>query len=61
MYEMKKQSEIVDEFERKHGYEAAERAAIYEYDAGMTRDEAEHKVRIEIDAKNHKERKCQNN
>jgi hypothetical protein len=38
-----------DAFERKYGYEAAERAAIYEYEAGMTREEAEEKVKKEID------------
>jgi hypothetical protein len=37
-----------DEFERKYGYEAAERAAIYEYEAGMTREEAEEKVKHKL-------------
>lgn len=33
-----------DKLEQEHGYEAAERAAIYEYEAGMTREMAESKV-----------------
>jgi len=37
-----------DQLERDHGYEAAERAAIYEFEAGMTREESEAKVRREI-------------
>ena len=37
-------TKVTDEIERVHGYEAAERAAIYEYDAGMTRKQAEEKV-----------------
>ena len=37
-----------DQLERDHGYEAAERAAIYEFDARMTREAAESKVRREI-------------
>jgi len=40
---------MTDQLEREHGYEAAERAAIYEYEAGMTREEAEEKVKKEID------------
>jgi hypothetical protein len=39
---------MTDQLEVDHGYEAAERAAIYEFEAGMTREEAEAKVRREI-------------
>ena len=39
---------MIDNIERDHGYEAAERAAIYEYEAGMTREKAEAKVKKEI-------------
>jgi hypothetical protein len=42
---------MTDQLEREHGYEAAERAAIYEYEAGMTREEAEKKAKKEIDDK----------
>ena len=39
---------MTDQLELDHGYEAAERAAIYEFEAGMTRKAAEAKVRREI-------------
>lgn len=42
---------VIDLIEQEHGYEAAERAAIYEYEAGMTRAQAEYKVRVDIDSK----------
>lgn len=35
---------MTDTIEDKYGYEAAERAAIYEFDGGMTREMAESKV-----------------
>ena len=35
---------MTDQLELDHGYEAAERAAIYEFDGGMTREMAESKV-----------------
>jgi hypothetical protein len=40
---------VDDELEKQHGYEIAERAAIYEYEAGMTREEAEKKAIACID------------
>lgn len=40
-----------DTIQDKYGYEAAERAAIYEYEAGMTRAQAEYKVIVDIDFK----------
>ena len=43
---------MTDNIERDHGYEAAERAAIYQYEAGMTREEAEAKVNRDIAAIN---------
>jgi hypothetical protein len=39
----------MDKLEQQHGYEAAERAAIYEYEAGMTREKAEEKVVKELE------------
>ena len=38
---------MTDQLEIDHGYEAAERAAIYEFEAGMTREAAEAKARKE--------------
>jgi len=38
----------IDTLQRDHGYEAAERAAIYEFEARMTREAAEAKVMREI-------------
>ena len=38
----------IDTLQHDHGYEAAERAAIYEFEAGMTREAAEAKVMHEI-------------
>ena len=39
----------MDKLEQQHGYEAAERAAIYEYEANLSRKEAEKKVTADID------------
>ena len=39
---------MTDQLELEHGYEAAERAGINEYEAGMTREEAEEKVKHEL-------------
>lgn len=40
---------MTDQLEQQHGYETAERAAIYEYEAGLTREEAEKKAVACID------------
>lgn len=50
-----KNQEDIDDFEKKYGYEAAERAAIYEYDCGMSRSQAERKVLSEIHERKQKQ------
>lgn len=43
-----KKIEEIDDFEQNYGYEAVERASIYEYELGLTRKEAEERVLNEI-------------
>ena len=45
---------MTDQLELDHGYEAAERAAIYEFDGGMTREMAESKVIYQEELKKRK-------